>query len=332
MQYIITSVIIYIYVTFSLNASDSSLYKFFIENEEVASGSSASISSGNCIVDSRKKQQVVFKQFFTKIDKTFIQKEFDLLQTLFRLGALVPKPYCLEKKNETSWQIIMEHTGLSLSCVDLSVRNISFRHDLVLGIIDALESVHNNGYVHGDLSPNNITINKTGFIQLKDKSCFLAPKHLEKGSVKLIDFGNSYRHGEHYTLFSTTPLYGAPERYGEDNDDSEGYIAYQASDIFSLAVLVFKLHFTTGQPGVLSLIERIARKKITSQYVLIGYMATSYTKDYEKELKQRRTFTTYDPLAKLLCLSVHPNPSKRPTIREFREGYVQSLLTRKRNL
>ncbi len=332
MQYIIKAFILFFSLNYALYTSEYSTSDFFVEKKDVETGSSASISSGCLLRNPDCKHPVIFKQFYKKIDENFVQKEFSILETLFHSGALVPKPYCLEQQKELGWQIIMEDTGISLSQVDLSIRNISFRHELILHLIEALESVHAIGYVHGDLSPNNITIKKKGFIQQQDRSRYVAPRHIDKYSVKLIDFGNTYRDGERYSLFSTTPLYGAPERYGEGEGEEDGYIAQKASDIFSLAVIVFKLYFTTGKEDALSLIERIARKKITNQYMLIGYMATSYAGDYEKEVDQRRTLPVCDPLSNLLRLSMHPDPKKRPSIQEFREEYIRSYLSRKRYL
>jgi serine/threonine-protein kinase len=94
-----------------------------------------------------------------------------------------------------------------------------------LGILDALEYIHEHGVVHRDLKPENIMVD-------------------ENDAVKLIDFGIASKEGAKrltYTGFSQalgTPDYISPEQVKGKRGD-------QRSDLYAMGVMLYEM--LTGQ-------------------------------------------------------------------------------------
>ncbi|MBU1909545.1 MAG: serine/threonine protein kinase [Verrucomicrobia bacterium] len=83
-----------------------------------------------------------------------------------------------------------------------------------------LETLHEMGFVHSDIKPANIMIDRLGY-------------------VKLVDYGRAVRLNEKVTLLLGTPLYMAPETHRREASIAQ-------SDIYSVGVV--GLEMLRGQP------------------------------------------------------------------------------------
>lgn len=83
-----------------------------------------------------------------------------------------------------------------------------------------LETLHEMGFVHSDIKPANIMIDRLGY-------------------VKLVDYGRAVRLNEKVTLLLGTPLYMAPETHRRDPSVAQ-------SDIYSVGAV--GLEMLRGQP------------------------------------------------------------------------------------
>jgi len=88
-------------------------------------------------------------------------------------------------------------------------------------VADALHALHQMGYVHADIKPNNILVNA------------------DDGSVKIIDFGHSCRIGTVKKRIQGTPDYIAPEQVRRLPLD-------QRTDVFGLGATMYWM--LTGKP------------------------------------------------------------------------------------
>ncbi len=87
--------------------------------------------------------------------------------------------------------------------------------DVVANIADALSALHEHGYVHLDVKPQNI---------------WLRPN----GAAVLLDFGIARVEGTHTTTLIATPQYLAPERL-------DGSPPTAASDLYALGAVLYQL-------------------------------------------------------------------------------------------
>ena len=114
-----------------------------------------------------------------KIDHPYIRKCFKLkkIKVLFRVRELLLSMELFDG------QTLEECPGLSLGDVLLIFRMVA----------TGLNAIHQNGFVHCDMKPNNILLNKSG-------------------SIKIIDLGQSCRIGTTKSRIQGTPDYIAPEQ------------------------------------------------------------------------------------------------------------------------
>lgn len=114
-----------------------------------------------------------------KIDDPYLRKCYKLRKTrsVFRTKELIMSMEYLEGKT------LEESPGLSLVDVLLIFRMVA----------GGLNAMHQHGYVHCDMKPNNILINKSG-------------------SIKIIDLGQSCKIGTVKERIQGTPDYIAPEQ------------------------------------------------------------------------------------------------------------------------
>ena len=115
----------------------------------------------------------------SKIDHPYIRKCFKLkkLRNMFKIKELILSMELLEGKT------LEESPTLSLGDVLLVFRMVA----------TGLNAMHQHGFVHCDMKPNNIMISKTG-------------------SIKIIDLGQSCKIGTTKTRIQGTPDYIAPEQ------------------------------------------------------------------------------------------------------------------------
>lgn len=91
---------------------------------------------------------------------------------------------------------------------------------ILRGILRGLEVLHDMSYVHSDIKPSNIMINRLG-------------------DPKIVDFGRATRVGEKLTFLIGTPMYMAPESHRREANAVQ-------SDIFSLGLVA--LEMLRGEP------------------------------------------------------------------------------------
>ena len=114
-----------------------------------------------------------------KISHPYIRKCFKIkkIKVLFRVKELLLSMELFDG------QTLEECPGLSLGDVLLIFRMVA----------TGLHAIHQNGFVHCDMKPNNILLNKSG-------------------SIKIIDLGQSCRIGTTKARIQGTPDYIAPEQ------------------------------------------------------------------------------------------------------------------------
>lgn len=103
--------------------------------------------------------------------------------------------------------------------------------DVVGQIAEALQHIHDQGVVHGDIKPDNVLCFQVDY----------GPGRRRRWQTKLLDFGMaSLRSSDESTVqIGGTPAYLAPERI-------RGYPQSAAADLYSLGVLCYEL--LTGYP------------------------------------------------------------------------------------
>jgi len=95
-------------------------------------------------------------------------------------------------------------------------------------LADSLELLHDKGFVHGDLKPENVLLHR--------------PPKSDLYTAKLIDFDDAYRAGQPppRDAIGGDPRYGAPEwlRYLKGDPGVSATELTQAADVFAFALLI----------------------------------------------------------------------------------------------
>jgi len=166
---------------------------------------------------------------------------------------------------------------------------------LMLSLASALNKLHSNGIVHGDVSPSNIifTRNPAGI--------YLA---------KIINFDSSY-----FINFLPNEVIGdvgyySPElgQYADAEDEREelGKTLTSQSDIFSLG-LIFHIYLSGEMPQAKSLTERLQKRKDKGKPI---YCWTILNSGCELVLSDKITSLKYMSLIQDM---LNIDPTKRPT-------------------
>ncbi len=134
-----------------------------------------------------------------EIDHPYIRKCFKLqkIRSMFKVRELIMSMEHFEGKT------LEDTTTLSLGDVLLVFRMVAM----------GLNAMHQRGFVHCDIKPNNILINKAG-------------------AIKIIDLGQSCRIGTIKTRIQGTPDYIAPEQVNRKNLTPK-------TDIFNLGATMY---------------------------------------------------------------------------------------------
>jgi serine/threonine protein kinase len=91
---------------------------------------------------------------------------------------------------------------------------------MLRGALRGLERLHEDGFLHSDVKPGNVMVDRTGV-------------------VKLVDFGRAVRIGEQQAFLLGSPLYMAPESHRREPPGI-------ASDLYSLGLVALEL--LRGEP------------------------------------------------------------------------------------
>ena len=115
------------------------------------------------------------------------------------------------------------------------------RMALGLRILEALAAVHRHGYVHGDLSPSNVLVTRTGDIKLIDVGYGAIFDDGTSNDIKI-----SGTPDDEESLGVASPLYAAPERFKAAFLKGCG----KQADVFSFCKILYGL-ITGEQPFVI---------------------------------------------------------------------------------
>jgi serine/threonine protein kinase len=111
-----------------------------------------------------------------------------------------------------------------------------------MGMISGLRHLHSRGFAHCDLKPSNLLVSDDGCVRIADF-----------GSVKMTDIGITAK-----SAAVITPLYAAPELYGEDAPTIKvdvwgfGLILYEilcGETVFPLDASILQMDRMVGDPG-----------------------------------------------------------------------------------
>lgn len=199
----------------------------------------------------------------------YILDEIEILKKLQHVNVIKMKEFFHDEKKT---YIILEYVnGITLGKA-INENIYINKKKAAKQIIKGLKYIHSFGYIHGDLTLNNILIDK-------------------ESNIKVIDFGLSRLENENKPKIRGELMFSSPEtiKYGKVS---------QASDIWSLGIILFKLFsgkfpFEGNTSKILSL--RILEKPI------------NYDKIYEVKEK--------DLLKNLL----NRNPEKRILIKDLKD-------------
>ena len=185
---------------------------------------------------------------FSKFESRRFRREHEILARLAHSGitqffdfGTTPegRPYLVME--------LLEGEPIDRHC-DRHRLRIAERVELFGQLCDAVHHVHRMGVVHRDIKPGNVLVTREGRVKLLD---FGIAKALDSGTFQTrLDPTDSHIH-------LVTPGYCSPEQL-------LGKKITPASDIYSLAVLLFELLtgtkpylFATGSPQVLDLLQAV---------------------------------------------------------------------------
>ncbi len=141
-------------------------------------------------------------------------------------------------ENDTVY-IVMEYLdGVTLDKYFDAVGKLSFKNafELLKPVLDALDGIHEAGFVHGDISPDNIMIMKSG-------------------ECKLIDFGASV----HADVFGGSRTVTLKKRYAPPEQYNAGMVLGRAADVYAVGVTLYYAVTHTLPPEST---ERLVRDEI----------------------------------------------------------------------
>lgn len=143
----------------------------------------------------------------------------------------VVKVYSYFRENKTGYYVMEYAEGIHLGeyVMNRGPLNTKKAISIFSEICRGIEAIHDQGYLHGDIKPENIIINE------------------DDERIKIIDFGGSFKKGSFFKINIISKRYSAPEKFLADS-----YLT-PTSDIYSLGGVLF---FMLSGTHPLSLEER----------------------------------------------------------------------------
>jgi len=214
----------------------------------IASGSSSTVeevvekSSGRHLAMKRLKQGIPeFKE-----NKAQLKRESEVLKNLDH--PLIVK-FVKYSSNRDHTYLLMEHfraSNLKLQIkADLNKVQLRIRH-LLEGVCSALSHVHQRGYVHRDIKPDNVLMNKAGEVRLCDFSL---------SSKQATGIGKVF--AGKLKVIQGTRTYIAPETIRKRQPTFQ-------TDMYSLGILFFEL-LTGKTPFQAPTPEELLQKHLTAE-------------------------------------------------------------------
>jgi serine/threonine-protein kinase len=183
--------------------------------------------------------------------------------------------------------ILMDYYPSNLSHVDREHTTLEQAIDCICQICDAIQFIHQGGFIHRDLKKENILISKNGRPIITDFGIALLKNYKQSDAKPMGD-----------------PRYAAPELYGNN--------AEQASDIYALGViaceiLTGKLPFRSYKSD-----SNEQMKDLACQHI---YDAPPSMREIPPDIER------------CLHWALRKNPNERPTVTQFKEALQNALHT-----
>lgn len=202
------------------------------------------------------------KEVFEKMKKRF-SRQCEQLNSLLRQGSL---HFLLQiddfEANNTAYAVYYASAGKTLNEIK-KFDTIVEVAQIVDGVLECLEPIHNSGFLHLDISPDNIFVSET-IINNRKK-------------IMLIDYGSIFQVPEHsselseedYECLSHKDKYSANELFR-----SVEYHEYQklsrATDLYSIAAVLYKLIFGHA-PNALEAILGVTWERLNKHPLFLNY-------------------------------------------------------------
>ena len=208
------------------------------------------------------------------------------------------------KKNQIKTKLIFiqmelcENNTLRYAIDENQLKSDDEKLRLISQILEGMEYIHNNKYIHRDLKPGNIFLDKENNVKIGDFGLAKNDDNKSKDSNNNINFFlNNYNDfqlmdsgGEIMTVGIGTQYYCSPEQKESNKYDFK-------TDIYSLGIIIFEMFYKFN-----SLMERdITLRKINVEEI--------YPSDMEEKCGKN--------VAILVKKCTNHNPKKRPTIEEL---------------
>lgn len=170
-------------------------------------------------VDEETRQTVALKQAILESPED--TRIFEQMEMEFKVAKQIDHPYVRKCYKLFRRRKLLRTQELLLSMEYFDGQSLEEQHRLSLGdvllvfrmVAVALNAMHEKGYVHCDIKPNNILFNR-------------------EGGIKVIDLGQSCRIGEIKKRIQGTPDYIAPEQVRRE------HISHR-TDIFNLGATMY---------------------------------------------------------------------------------------------
>ncbi len=165
----------------------------------------------------------------------------------------IARVYGAGENEEDQLYLIMELVhGITLSeAIRKRLLSTDEKNRVILQVCSALEYLHENGVVHGDIKPSNIMIDSEGNAKVIDFGlCGLLVNQSKGGEDRNLNSGQENRE----ELIFRSPKYGAPEQFSEETPID------QRADLYSLGVMIHEI-LTGYLPGSMfvSMEKRLVR-------------------------------------------------------------------------
>ena len=224
------------------------------------------------------------------------------------------------KKNQIKTKLIFiqmelcENNTLRYAIDENQLKNEDEKWRLISQILEGMEYIHANKYIHRDLKPGNIFLDKDNNVKIGDFGLAKNDDNRNKDSNNNINFFlNNYNDfqlmdsgGEIMTVGIGTQYYCSPEQKQSNKYDFK-------TDIYSLGIIIFEMFYKFN-----SLMERdITLRKINVEQI--------YPSDMDKQCGIN--------VALLVKKCTNHNPKLRPTIEELlKSNLIPSSIQAKKRI
>jgi len=170
-------------------------------------------------VDEKSRQTIAIKR--ATLESPEDSRIFEQMETEYKVAKQIDHPYIRKCYKVFRVRKLLRTQELMLSMEYFDGQSLEDQHRLSLGdvllifrmVSVALNAMHEKGYVHCDIKPNNILFSR-------------------EGGIKIIDLGQSCRIGEIKKRIQGTPDYIAPEQVRRE------HLSHR-TDIFNLGATMY---------------------------------------------------------------------------------------------